>query len=328
MYRYFVLGAMGICILLPDAVRSQNGAAPPEQGARVDHTALSGYILGPEDVITVHALDAEEISGHPVRIDAAGYIRLPLVRRVKAAGLTVQQLEVELTQRLKAFLTEPDVSVSITTFGSQPISVIGSVRTPGIHQLEGNKTLIEALSMAGGLTDDAGYTVQITRKLVWGRIPLPGVADDPSAQFSVAEIKLNSLLSGKHPEENITLCPHDVVAIPRAKMVYVTGEVVRSGGFVLHEQETMSVLQALALAGGVNRTASTENVRILRVSPEESSRIEIPVNLKKLLSGRAEDLAMRADDILFIPSSTPKKAAIRAVETAIQLGTGVVIWRR
>jgi polysaccharide export outer membrane protein len=302
--------------------------SPDLQQTTSERARQSGYVLGPDDRISVHVVDAEELSDKPVRIDLNGYIRLPLVGWVQAAGKTVEQLEADFVTLLKPFVLKPDVSISITEFHSQPVSVIGCVKNPGIQQLQGRKTLVEMLSLAGGLTTDAGPVVKITRRVEWGRIPLSGAADSTNGQYSIADIKLANILSANNPEENIVVRPNDVISVPRAEMIYVTGQVVRSGGFVLNERESISVLQALALAGGLDRFASPQNSRILRPAPGSSSRAEIAVDLRKIISGQGEDLLLKPDDILFVPSSAPKKAALRAVEAAIQLGTGIVIWRR
>ena len=124
----------------------------------------STYVLGPDDEVSIRVIESEEISEEPFRIDPGGDISLPLVGRVRASGRTPQKLETELTERLRAFIHEPQVLVRVTQFRSQPVSVIGAVNKPGIHQLEGRKSLIEILSLAGGLRQDAGHTVKITRR--------------------------------------------------------------------------------------------------------------------------------------------------------------------
>ncbi len=315
-----ILVAWLFCSLLASAQQPQ----APESPASL----RSSYVLGPEDQITIRALDADEISDKPLRIDMNGYIRLPMVGRLRASGLTLEQLEAEIVNRLKTYIQQPEVAVSITEFRSQPVSVIGSVNSPGVHQLQGRKTLVEILSLAGGLRNDAGHSVKIVRRLEWGRIPLRSAADDSTGQFSVAQVSLKALMEAKNPDENIVIRPHDVISVPRADMVYVTGQVQRSGGFVLNERETITVLQALSLAGGLDRAASPQNSRILRPSSGAANRAEIAVDLKKILAGKANDVSLQPDDILFIPASTPKRAAIRAAEAAVQIGTGVAIWRR
>src|SRR6266436_6897609 len=117
---------------------------------KVRPTPQTDYVLGPGDQIAIRAANLEEISDKPITIDTGGYIRLPLAGRIHAAGMTIVQLETEITQRLKTYVLRPDVSVAVSEFHSQPVSVIGSVRTPGVQQVQGRKTLVEMLSMAGG----------------------------------------------------------------------------------------------------------------------------------------------------------------------------------
>ena len=183
----------------------------------------STYVLGPDDEISIRVIESEEISEEPFRIDPGGDISLPLVGRVRAAGRTPQRLETELTERLRAFIHEPQVLVHVTQFRSQPVSVIGAVNKPGIHQLEGHKSLIEILSLAGGPRQDAGHTVKITRRREWGPIPLESAADDPSGRFQVAEVSLEAVMEARNPEENVLIMPHDVISVPRAEMIYVIG---------------------------------------------------------------------------------------------------------
>lgn len=298
-----------------------SAASPPAQ-------TPSGYVLGPGDQISIRALDAEEISNLAVRIDMSGHLRLPMAGRIHASGLTVPQLEAEIVSRLREYINEPEVVVSIVEFRSQPVSILGAVKNPGVHQLQGRKTLVEILSLAGGLADEAGHSVKVARRLEWGPIPLSNAANDEAGEFSVAEVSLRSIMEARNPAENIVICPHDVITVPRAEMVYVIGQVVRSGGFILKERETLSVLQALSLAGGLDRAAAPHNSKILRPAKGSKQRAEIGVNLKKILSGQATDIPLQSEDILFIPSSASKKALTRAAEAAIQIGTGVVIWRR
>ena len=288
----------------------------------------SDYVLGAGDQITVRAMNVEEIPDKPVLIDMSGYVRLPVIGRVRVAGLTISQVENELAKRLTSYVLRPDVSVSVTEFHSQPVSVIGSVRTPGVQQVQGRKTLIEMLSLAGGLDPTAGTTLKITRRLESGRIPLPTASDDPTGKYSVAEVSLKSILDARNPEENILVKPNDVISVPRAETIYVIGQVHKAGGFVLNDRESVTVLQALAMAGDLDNTARPQDSKILRRSSEGASRTEIAVDLRSIREGKARDVPMQSDDILFVPSSASKKAGIRALEAVIQMGTGMVIWRK
>jgi polysaccharide export outer membrane protein len=287
-----------------------------------------GYVLGPDDQVTVRALEVDEIGDRPMRIDMSGHLRLPLAGRIHAAGLTAEQLETEIANRLRAYVKDPQVSVFVTDFRSQPVSVLGAVVSPGVQQLQGRKSLFEILSMAGGLRQDAGHSIRITRRKEWGPIPLPSALPDPTGSFSVAAVSVKSVVEGRNPQENILVCPNDVVSVPRADMIYVIGAVKRAGGFVLNENENLSVLQALSLAEGLDRTAAPKAARILRPAPGAAARTEVAVDLRKIIAGRSADQPLNAGDILFVPVSAARSATVRGLEAALQIGTGVVIWRR
>jgi polysaccharide biosynthesis/export protein len=286
----------------------------------------SSFVLGPNDQFTIRGVELEEIGDKAFQVGQDGLVTLPLIGTMKAGGLSVREFEAALTTKLSEFIRHPQVSVTVTEYGSQPVSILGSVNNAGVHQLRGSKTLTEALSLAGGLRPDAGYRIKIVRTSQWGTIPLPNVRRDLSGNFSVAEINLKDILDAKNPEENIRICPYDVITVPRAQMIYVVGEVEKSGGFVLNENESLSVLQAVALAGGLRAGAAPKRAKVIQAA-DGGTKTEIPVDVKKILSGSAQDLPLRADDILFIPLNGPKMAGLRAAEAVITIGTGVVIWR-
>jgi len=295
--------------------------APQQSGTEQADQSRKTYLLGPDDAVTIHALNAPDLSDKPFRVDADGELKLPMVGRIHAGGLTAEQLEAEIAKRLKVYLVDPEVTVSLSEFKSQPVSILGEVTTPGVHQLEGQKTLLEILAVAGGLRPDAGTTITITRRLEYGRIPVPGAVDDPSHQFSVAEINLKSVMEAKSPEYNILIRPHDVLSVPRAQQVYVIGEVNKAGPLPLNEGQSISVLEAVSSSGGMLRTAASSNARILRLVPGQPKRAELPVDVKKILAGKSDDIPLLAGDIFVIPGSTGKHAVARALDAAIQVGT-------
>ncbi len=268
-----------------------------------------------------------DVSNKPVRIDGEGDIEVPLAGRVHVAVLTVQQTERDLDKVLTKYIRNPQVVVNVAEVRSQPVSVLGAVNSPGVHQVQGHKTVLEMLASAGGVRQDAGYSIRITREVEWGCIPLPGAQPDASGKFSVAEVNLRKIMDAKTPEENIQIFPHDVISVPKAEMVYVIGEVHRSGGFVLGEHKSISVLQALSLAEGLNSGADPRHAKILRLKADADQREELKVDVKDALNGKKPDFPMQGEDILFIPGSTGKKAALRSLEAAIQTGTSLAIWR-
>ncbi len=322
-----------VCMLLGSlAIAFAQTAVPlQEPSASKSESVPQDYELGADDQIALLVPDADELNSKAFRIGATGDLDLPLIGRVHAAGLTAQQLEVQLTCRLKKFLQHPEIVVAITEFRSQPVSVLGAVKLPGVHQLQGRKNLYEVLSLAGGLREDAGSTVKITRKLRWGRIPLATAKDHESGQFSVASVNVKSVLDASRPEDNIAIKPEDVISVPKADFVYVVGSVHRPGGFTIGENTSLSALQALSLAEGLETAAAPARARILRATTAKAAFSETPIDLKKLLAGKCPDVQLGANDILFVPNSLGKSAGLRALETAIgmgsQIGAGLAIYK-
>lgn len=265
--------------------------------------------VGAGDLLTIRALHVPELPERPVRVDDAGFVQLAMVGRVQAAGRTPQELSHELEQKLEAFVREPQVTVEVTEVRSRPVSVFGSVRKPGVYQMDRPKLrLVELLPMAGGLEPDAGSKVIVAR----------------AKSGEVETIPMSKLMSGQNTDQ-YWVYPNDSVTVPRAKLIYVLGDVRRPGGFPLKDDETITALQALALAEGAQITAATRNSRIIRKNEEPT---EQTVNLRSVLEGKTKDFALEPNDILFVPSSASKRTSIRIAEAAMQMAVGAVIWRR
>ncbi len=288
----------------------------------------SDYVLGADDMVTIQVQDVPFTDQTAMRIETSGHLKLPMVGRVMAAGLTPAQLEDRIAEALKIYVRHPQVMVRLAEFRSQPVTVLGAVTTPGMHQLRGRKTLLEMISMAGGLRQEAGTMATITRGKSYGAIPLPQAKPDASGQYTSCAVNLRELMEARAPQNNILIQPADVISVEKAPVVYVIGAVKKSGGFVLNAQEKVSVLQALAMAEGLERTSAPERARVLRKSGNPDKPLELTVNLKKILDGRGGDVSMQAEDILFIPTSAAKSAGLRGLEAAINIGTGVTIFRR
>lgn len=296
-------------------------------GCRIGTSAESmppAYPLGVGDTLLVNALHAEEVSGKLFPIGEDGSIVLPVFGAVRVSGLSVREAESAIAEKLRPYVRQPQVSLSIAEYRSQPVSVLGAVNKAGVYQLRGDLQLVQLISLAGGLRADAGHRITITRKLEQGPIPLNGARRVENSY--VADISVASMVTAQNPAENISLRPHDLVSVGTARMIYVIGDVRKAGGFVLGEQESLSVLQALSLAEGLLPTAATSNSKIVRQS--SSGRTEIAVDLKGILGGKRPDQLLQPDDILFVPGSWGKKAAVRVFDSALQIGTGIAIWRR
>jgi polysaccharide biosynthesis/export protein len=309
---------------------SQIASSSTTSVASLPGEAAANYMLGPEDQIIVRVVGVDEFNtpgDKPAQIDMRGYVDVPIVGHVKAAGLTVQQLEATIRHDLEKYVRDPQVTVTVADYKSEPVSIVGSVTQPGVYHLTGQNTLVQVLSQAQGLSETASNKINITREKSQGPIPLPGCAEDTTGKYYTATVNTKLLLDAKDPSANIKIKPNDVVSIPKAEMVYVVGAVTKSGAFVLNERESISVLQALSMAEGLEKTSSAGRAKIIRRG-ESNQRIEIPADLNKILSGKSPDVQLYANDILFVPNSTAKSVSLRALEAAIQVGTGVAIYRR
>jgi polysaccharide export outer membrane protein len=325
-----VAPASGLAAPLPRAEAVQSGAAVPASPTTSAASVIAppaDYVLGGNDQlqIDVPALSEEFTSEKIFRIDGGGDLGLPVIGHVQAAGLTVTQLEAAIKEQLRRLVKEPDVIVTVVAFGSQPVSVLGSVNTPGILQIAGSKNLFDVLSMAGGLASDAGYQVTITRELKWGALPLPDAHVDSTGLFSVGSVKIKNLLSFVSTEDNILILPNDKIAVPTSELVYAVGDVAKPGGFLLNQHQSLSALQVVSLAEGFSRTAAPQRAKILRVVKGSPNRVEITVNLKTLVEGKAPDIQLQPEDILFVPNSNGKSTAFGAL-SALSSATGALIY--
>ena len=287
----------------------------------------NSYILGPSDKIVVRCLNTDEVSPAPIRIDNDGRVTLPYVGRITLAGLTINDAEKRVAEQLSKYIQHPEVELSVVESHSQPVSVFGAVKNPGAYQLEGRKTLIEVLAMAGGLRPDAGQTLKLTRRKEWGAFPSSTPDQRSVGDVTVAEISIDELVRGRSSFADLELHPHDVVSVSQAELIYVVGQVRKPGGFPMSGPADFSVLQALSLAEGLDRTAAPKRAVILR-KRGSSGRTEVPVNLERILAGRAPDTRMEPEDVLFIPNNAAKSVGMKTLDTILQTTTGMAIYGR
>jgi polysaccharide biosynthesis/export protein len=283
--------------------------------------------LGPGDQVLLHVSDLDESPKEPVRIDPNGNLDLPLIGTTHVAGLTATQIKANLTAAYSKYIQSPQVTLNVTEYQSRPVSVLGSVTHAGVYQMQGPKRLAEVISLAGGTSADAGPNVVVTRKQQWGRVTAPGASTSVAGGDSSVAIPLNNITSGKVPEDNILVEPDDVIAVPRAELVYVVGNVRKAGAFALNQTSALTVVQALTLAEGFSPDAAGSRARILRRVENSQTPVEIKVDASRILAGKAADQPLMANDILFIPNSAMKASSKRMIEAAIGISTGVLVYR-
>lgn len=319
-----LVGTLFVALAFALPVCSQTGSQSTLQRRP---ESLPEYVLGPGDQIALHVADMDDMPQGPIRIDPSGLIDLPLVGRVQAGGLTVDQLHDELTKKLSKYVTSPDITINLSGMESRPVSVIGEVANPGIHQLAGPTRLLDVISLSGGIKPDAGPNILVTRDGNWGKLDSGEVAADAATGKTTATIYLDSLTKLKDPSQNILMRPGDVVSIPKGELVYVVGNVKKAGGFVLSTHRTMSVTEAVTLAEGLAPDSASGSARILRPNPNgEGDHTLIPVNVDKIFAGKAPDVKLYPDDILYVPHSGLKAGSKRAIEAAIGITSGVLIY--
>ena len=318
----------------PETATKPISVVASETNDRIAQLALASdvkqgdYLIGSGDLLGIDVFDVPELS-RDVRVNETGYISLPLMpSKVRAAGLTPFQLQDKLAELLQTngLVSAPQVTVSVKEQHSQPITVIGAVKTPMVIQELRKTTLLQALSQAGGIADDAGSTVIVTRSFSDVSNPVDtGGASPPSAPQTFT-INLADVLESGDARFNIPLVGGDVVSVPRAGIIYVVGAVIRPGGFLLqNDLDRMTMLKMLSLAGGTTNTAKLKNAVILRKNPDTGKRDQVPVDLNKVMHMKEQDVQMQANDILFVPDSTGLKALHRAGDVAVALTTGVGI---
>ena len=314
-----LLGSILIVCCLPSAAQVLN-QRPKEQPPE--------YVLGVGDQISVHVANLDDMPQGPLRIGPGGQLDFPLIGQVQASGLSMDQFRHELSSKLSKYITDPDITINLVETESRPVSVVGEVANPGVHQMVGPQRLIDVISLSGGLKADAGPNVVITRQPQWGKLNAGPVTVDSATGVSSTRLPLDALMTQKAPEDNLIMEPGDVVSVPRAELVYVVGDVKKAGGFELSQHNTIPLTQAISLAEGLAADNGAAHAHIIRPAPNgDGSMSEIPVNIPAIFAGKASDVQLFANDVLFVPHSNFKAGGRRAIEAAIGLTSGILIYR-
>lgn len=291
------------------------------------------YVIGPDDMLNVYVLDVPELS-RDYRVSTAGTITIPvLANPIEAAGSTLSQLSKLLSQELKAqgLVSDPHITLTVVQSRVHSVAIVGAVKRPQVYPLLSRSTLLDMLSQAEGLAEDAGNNVIVYRGDISMRASRRTGNESrltKQAQSGTITIDLKQLFESGEPSLNVPIYPGDRITVPRAGVVYVVGAVNKPGGFTMKAStHGMTVLQALALAEDTKSTAKQSQTVIIRSdSQAPEGRKQIPVNLKAILQGKSPDTVLQAEDILFIPDSSGKRAFNRGIESIVQTATGVAIY--
>jgi len=283
-----VLGGGGAVAL------SHPGSPPPQ-------------IFRPGDLIEVSVFGVPDLATK-MRISNSGDIYFPLINYVHVADLTTDEAQALIEKRLDdgGFVRSPHVAIFVDESAAQAISIIGEVSRPGPYPAVGERRLYELISAAGGLTDRAGRNVTIIHH------------DHPEEK---TEIHLPSNLA-ESTDADVEVNAGDTIIVSRAGIIYVVGDVQHPSGFII-EDNSLTVLKALALAGGRTRPSPLNSAKIIREGPNGTQ--EIPIHLKKVIETKEKDIALVKGDVLFVPGSALKSVGYKTAEAAQSLATAVGI---
>jgi len=271
--------------------------------------------IGRDDLIGISVYAAPELSGS-ARVESDGCIRMPMVRkRIHASGLLPNELEDAITKELidEMVLVQPIVTVSVVEYRSRPITVSGAVKNPSTFQAVGTMTLLDAISTAGGLTENAGSEILVSHHATTG---------DSTAHNITERISVRSLLDGEDPAVNLTLEGGEYIRVPVAGEVYVVGNVRKPGSFYLTDGAESSILKALALSGGLD-SYPKHTAYIYRVEDGKPGRSEIPVELKGILDRKTPDVPLEANDIFYVPDAEGRRISAKILESSLGISLGV-----
>ncbi len=283
--------AVSFCLALPATSSAQ--AAPQAQPAPQEDAKdafIKAYKIGPGDLLEIKVFEVDQLN-QTVRVSEDGSITLPLLQRVVVEGLTQEGIARRLTDLLQAkFVKNPQVTIFIKEYKSKQVAVIGAVEKPGSYQVVGNRNLLHIISEAGGFSENAANEIFILRVGPEGTRSIP--------------IDLKALMVDGNAALNIPIEPNDVINVPvdREYRVFVMGRVTRPGAVKYKLSEGITLMQAIADAGGFAEGAKKSAIQITRKA-KDGKEIKIRVNWKDLTKGRKKDPVLQEGDVVFVPES-------------------------
>jgi polysaccharide export outer membrane protein len=291
------------------AAVAQNVQSAAPSSATVASQQSAATRIGSGDQLDMAVFNVPELTQRQ-RVDENGNYSVPLLGPVHVAGLTLQQAQTAIASKMEAghYLKGASVSLFVSDFATQGVSVMGEVNKPGVYPVWGERRLFNMIAEAGGTTSHAGKFAMITHR------------DSSAAAQNVAY----ALGNPQDPNSNPIVAPGDTILITKTGIVYVLGDVNRPGGYPLDDKGSLTLMQAVALAQGTTITAKLGSARLVRNAP--SGRKEIAVNMKNVLKGRDPDLSLQGDDILYVPSSMAKTIANRTLPQIVAATTNAAIY--
>lgn len=264
--------------------------------------------IQPADLVQVKVLEAPELQ-QSARVNDAGDVSLLLGGTVQIGGKTPAEAELIIETALKRgnFVNDPHVSVTVQQYAMSNVTVIGQVRLPGSYPIGTRRTILDVIALAGGLTELADRHITIERRATKERF-----------QYVFSNDATKAL------GETVDVLPGDQVIVPKASVVYILGDVGRPGGVAMATNDSqLSALQAVAMAGGTPPSAKASRSRLIR-KQSDGTYIEMDLPLADMQKGKVHDIALKPDDIIWVPFSYLKNAATNLNSLLVAASTAAI----
>lgn len=336
------LQTISVLCLLTLTMTSARGVQSAQEVTDAPATSTGGasdYRVGPGDLLEIKVFGVDSLD-QEVRISSSGNISVPLLGKLQVGGMTGEEVETIFAQTIteQGLIRDPQVSVFVKEYRSQPLYVLGAVNQPGQYMITHQLTLVDAIAMAGGLAAgrSADY-VLLQRHGVASESQdglteagLPSVPAPLESEPGVIRIDLPSFLEKGNLALNVPVQGGDVIHVPerQVSVFYVVGEVMQAGAYQFPNERDRSLLvtQAISKAGGPGRTAKLSKGMLVRYD-ETGARTELAVNFKAILQGKNPDLPVFPNDIIFIPGSSAKSLAYAFLNIVPQTTSSILIWQ-
>jgi polysaccharide biosynthesis/export protein len=320
---HLTIARVGWCwLLLAGCLYAQQPERSVSTVSNLDYvySNLPTQPVGPDDLLALSVYDSPELT-RTVRVGADGSIRLPMLKDpIQVRGMVPSELEAAVAKSLtrEKVLVDPIVTVTIVEYQSRPVNVVGAVKNPLVFQATRPIPLLDAIARAGGIREDAGSDILVSKEVL---------RDGKPARITQT-IPVRKLIDNADPSLNVMLHGGEEVLVPEALKIYVVGNVKKPGAYPIRNDEETTILQLLALSEGLT-PYSAKVAYVYRRSPA-GAKTEVPVELAKIMKRKAPDVPLQANDILYIPDNNGKRLTAETLDRIAGLGattaTEYVIW--
>jgi polysaccharide export outer membrane protein len=310
------------CLALAGSVYAQQPERTTSTVPNLDYaySNLPTQPVGPDDLLALSVYDSPELT-RTVRVDANGNIRLPMLKDpIQVGGMVPSQLESAVAKALTKgnVLVDPIVTVTIVEYQSRPVNVVGAVKNPLVFQATRPIPLLDAIARAGGMREDAGSDIVVSKEVI----------QDGKPTRITQTIPVRKLIDSADPALNVMLHGGEEVLVPEALKIYVVGNVKKPGAYPVRNDEETTILQLLALSEGLT-PYSAKVAYVYRRSPG-GTKTEVTVPLAQIMKRKSPDMSLQANDILYIPDNNGKRLTAETLDRIAGLGaataTDYIIW--